>query len=74
MDRMIEILDDLSCDPFRRDAFLRAPRAVMAEAGLSPTEQAILMDGDHAALDRRLGGGQWARCAACVDPGPDPLD
>jgi hypothetical protein len=42
MDRVVDLLAELSVDPYRRDAFVSAPDAVMTEAGLSPSERAFM--------------------------------
>lgn len=71
MERMFELLTDLTIDPFKQEAFRRDPASFMKDAGLTPEEAARFSE---------LGGlpgeliakGAWARCAAAVDPGPDP--
>ncbi|MRG92327.1 hypothetical protein [Polyangium spumosum] len=66
---LFDLLTQLSVDPFKFEALLRDPAKVMAEAGLSPAEQAL--------IERRLQGESHAatppvRGAFVWDPGDDP--
>ncbi|WP_438021203.1 hypothetical protein WMF18_19950 [Sorangium sp. So ce315] len=62
------LLTELSIDPFRLDDFLRDPDPLLAAEGISLKELAGCTDRFALAAD-----GTWARCAACGDPGYDPL-
>lgn len=71
--QIIATLTELGMDPFAQDAYARDPEGYLAAAGVAPELGAALVRGDHAALDARLRTSPWQRCAACTDPGPDPL-
>lgn len=73
MDPIFNLLTELSTDPFLQDAFGRDPAAVMARAGLTGREQALLLAGQAGgATDDHLSG--WIPCLTCGDPGPDPFE
>ncbi|WP_437617415.1 hypothetical protein [Sorangium sp. So ce1151] len=62
------LLTELSIDPFRLDDFLRDPNPLLAAEGIGLEDLAGCTDLSVAAADE-----SWARCAACADPGYDPL-
>lgn len=70
---LIETLANLSIDPYAQDAFAHAPQDYLHAAGLALDTQAALARRDWHTLETTLNSGPWARCAACGDPGPDPL-
>lgn len=72
MERMFELLTDLTIDPFKQEAFRRDPAAFLKDAGVTPEEAALLSE-LGAAPAESIANGAWARCAGCVDPGPDPF-
>jgi hypothetical protein len=68
MDPVFQLLTELSVDPFQLDRFMRDPDPLMAELGMDPVELSALARADALAPAET-----WARCAACFDPGHDPL-
>jgi hypothetical protein len=68
MDPVFQLLTELSVDPFQLDRFMRDPDPLMAELGMDPAELPAL-----ARPDTNVPAETWARCAACFDPGYDPL-
>jgi hypothetical protein len=73
MDQIIATLTELGIDPYTRDAYARDPEGYLAAAGVPAEMRDALARRDWQALDAGPRGGAWARCAACGDPGPDPL-
>lgn len=71
MERMFKLLSDLTEDPFKHEAFLSDPESFMRESGLTAEEMAELaqLSGSPSTA---AANGAWARCAGCIDPGPDP--
>ena len=68
MNPAFKLLTDLSIDPFRLDDFLRDPDPLARETGVAAEDLARV-----ARPADRSSGGPWSRCAACMDPGYDPL-
>ncbi|XXY50304.1 hypothetical protein WME91_04050 [Sorangium sp. So ce269] len=68
MDSASRLLTELSIDPFRLDDFLRDPAPLLARSGVAEDVLTRCTSFTDAVLD-----GSWARCAACGDPGFDPL-
>ncbi|WP_437751025.1 hypothetical protein [Sorangium sp. So ce1389] len=64
MNSATRLLTELSIDPFRLDDFLRDPDPLLAAEGVALEDLA----GCTVTADE-----SWARCAACGDPGYDPL-
>ena len=70
MERLFNLLTELSIDPIKQEAFTRDPAGAATKAGLSAEEQALLA---HWRRDQPgAAGGPWAKAAFCLDPGPDP--
>lgn len=68
MDPAFNLLTELSIDPFQLDDFLRDPDPLARAAGVAPEDvRRLARPADLPA------GGLWSRCAACADPGFDPL-
>ena len=72
MERLFNLLTELTLDPFKQDEFLRDPAAGMAEAGLTSEEQALLSRWSSAGQGAAIAGCPWVRGACFSDPGPDP--
>lgn len=72
MDRLFNMLTELSVDPFKQHAFARDPARVIAESGLDSTERALLAGWGRAEHDGAIASGAWTRGAAFFDPGEDP--
>ncbi|KYF76005.1 hypothetical protein BE11_03440 [Sorangium cellulosum] len=68
MNSAYRLLTELSIDPFRLDDFLRDPDPLLAADGVALEDLAGCTEMSALAAD-----GTWARCAACGDPGYDPL-
>ncbi|MGK3983954.1 hypothetical protein WME99_13005 [Sorangium sp. So ce136] len=68
MDSASRLLTELSIDPFRLEDFLRDPDPLLARSDVAEE----VLTGCAAFTDVVLDG-TWARCAACGDPGFDPL-
>ncbi|WP_437878893.1 hypothetical protein [Sorangium sp. So ce513] len=62
------LLTELSIDPFRLDDFLHDPDPLLAEKGVAVDGLAGSTGLSAVAADET-----WTRCAACFDPGYDPL-
>jgi hypothetical protein len=73
MERLFELLTELSVDPFKQEEFARDPEGFALAAGLGAEERAALARLRGGAGDAGAAGVVWARCATCVDPGPDPM-
>jgi hypothetical protein len=71
VNRLNDLIFELSMDPFFRDQFERAPEDVLRAAGLAPGAlEALAQPGAH------LPGtdvSSWHRSVGFFDPGPDPL-
>ena len=72
MENMFELLTNLSIDPFAQEAFRRDPEAFMKDSGLTTGEMARFLD-LAGSQSEGIAKGTFARCAAAVDPGPDPV-
>lgn len=70
---VLEIFCDMAGDPFAQEAWSRDPDAYAAERALSAEQLQMLANQDAEVLTAALASGDWARCAICGDPGPDPL-
>lgn len=67
-DRILELLTELSVNPFKHEELMRDPAGVLSRAGLSEAEQQLLsrwLRGETSGMQRRLS-------AAFIDPGDDP--
>jgi hypothetical protein len=73
MERLFELLTEISIDPLKQAAFLRDPALVAQDAGLTPEECDLLVRRAGAERDRAIARGPFARCTFITDPGPDPL-
>lgn len=67
---LLDLMTELSIDPFQHAAFTRDPERFLAGAGLSASERASLRQWKDAG--HTVAGGHWERCALIGDPGPDP--
>ena len=74
MDQIFELLTDLSVDPFLYQAFTRAPKDVLLQAGLASEDPATLSQAVSGGHRAPMAEGTWERCAVLVDPGFDPID
>lgn len=68
MNAVTQLLTHLSVDPFRLNDFVRNPGPFIAAAGIAPEELPRLWRTAETGADET-----WVRCAACADPGYDPL-
>jgi hypothetical protein len=73
MNQLRATLTEIGIDPYAQDAYARDPEGFLAAAGVAAEARATLARRDWRDLGDSLGSGAWERCAACVDPGPDPL-
>ena len=71
MDRLFEVMTELSIDPVRFEAFSREPARHLAEAGLSAEEQLMVLGWLQG--QRRINGNAMGMAAVLFDPGDDPL-
>lgn len=71
MNAVSQLLTELSVDPFRLDDFMSDPDPFLAEAGIALEELPRLRRPGETLSDDT--DGTWVRCAACADPGYDPL-
>ncbi|WP_433937460.1 hypothetical protein AB3662_22785 [Sorangium cellulosum] len=68
MDRLFDLLTELSIDPFKQAAFV----ANRQDALLTDEERAALRQPGAPEEQAAAHGGAWTRCAGIFDPGPDP--
>ncbi|WP_437292046.1 hypothetical protein [Sorangium sp. So ce406] len=68
MDRLFELLTELSIDPFKQAAFM----ADRQDELLTDEERAALRQPGAPEGQAAIAGGAWTRCAGLLDPGPDP--
>ncbi|XYH92285.1 hypothetical protein ACMHYB_30935 [Sorangium sp. So ce1128] len=68
MDRLFDLLTELSIDPFKHAAFV----ADRQDELLTDEERAALRQPGPPEAQAAIAGGAWARCALIADPGPDP--
>ncbi|WP_437962994.1 hypothetical protein WME76_48195 (plasmid) [Sorangium sp. So ce119] len=68
LEPFLDLLTELNLDPFKLEAYLRDPAAVLKDAGLSAAESAALLY----RLDNRDRAETTARAAVFIDPGDDP--
>jgi hypothetical protein len=73
MERLFDLLTELSVDPFKQQAFARDPEAFAASFGLGEEERAALSALRAGAPSAGPPGLSWSRAMTCVDPGPDPM-
>ena len=73
MTELHEFLIELAQDPARQLAFSSAPEAVLADSGLSPANQALLLRRDGRLLHAALAAQGVNTAATFGDPGPDPM-
>ncbi|KYF74049.1 hypothetical protein BE17_21020 [Sorangium cellulosum] len=70
MDRLFDLLTELSIDPFKQAAFV----ADRQDELLTEEERAALRQPGPPGAQGAIAGGAWTRCAGIFDPGPDPED
>ncbi|WP_437642009.1 hypothetical protein [Sorangium sp. So ce854] len=70
MDRLFDLLTELSIDPFKQAAFAANRQHEL----LTEEERAALRQPGPPEAQGAIAGGAWTRCAGIFDPGPDPED
>lgn len=66
MNTALQLLNDLTLDPFKLDDFLSDPLALDTAITVEDLQR-FARDGRPVLDDG------WVRCASCFDPGTDPL-
>ncbi|WP_437564547.1 hypothetical protein [Sorangium sp. So ce542] len=70
MNRLFDLLTELSIDPFKQAALAADRQAEL----LTDEERAALAQPGSPEAQAAIAGGAWSRCAFILDPGPDPQE
>lgn len=72
MSTMVKFLTDLATDPIKQAAFMSSPEEIMAAAGLSASERAVLATRSSARIAESLAGQGFQAAYLMREPNPDP--
>ncbi|ACY17118.1 hypothetical protein [Haliangium ochraceum] len=73
MSTVLDVLTELSVDPFAREAWALDPSTYLDSTGMSAEQRALLAAPTQRATSDALAGGAWSSAAIMWDPGPDPV-